>query len=66
MNYVSVVYAVVVVIIAIDWFARGKKSYRGQSTRQADAEIIADHIAVDHRASITAADHAHLSHEIKQ
>ena len=33
MNYVSAVYAVVVLIIVIDWFVRGKRGYRGQSVR---------------------------------
>lgn len=33
MNYVSVVYFVVVVIILMDWFLRGRKKYRGQATR---------------------------------
>ncbi len=33
MNYVSLVYAVVVIIIVVDWFCRGKKKYRGQQTR---------------------------------
>lgn len=39
MNYVSAVYAVVVAIITIDWFARGRKSYRGQTTRK--EEVVA-------------------------
>lgn len=38
MNYVSVVYAVVIVIILIDWFLRGKRSYRGQRARREEAE----------------------------
>ena len=33
MNYVSAVYGVVVFIIIIDWFIRGKRGYRGQSLR---------------------------------
>ena len=33
MNYVSAVYFVVVVIIIVDWFTRGKKGYRGQDKR---------------------------------
>ncbi len=33
MNYVSAVYAVVVLIIALDWLVRGKTQYRGQTTR---------------------------------
>jgi choline transport protein len=40
MNYVSAVYGVVVIIILVDWFARGRKSYRGQENRQAEAEEV--------------------------
>ncbi|KAL1970241.1 hypothetical protein VTN77DRAFT_5401 [Rasamsonia byssochlamydoides] len=40
MNYISAVYAVVVVIILIDWFVRGRKSYRGQAVRH--EEIVAN------------------------
>lgn len=29
MNYVSVVYAVVVVLLLMDWFIRGRRSYQG-------------------------------------
>lgn len=38
MNYVSVVYFVVIVIIMTDWFLRGKKEYRGQATRHEEVE----------------------------
>lgn len=39
MNYVSVVYAVVVVILLTDWFIRGRKSYQGvQQTQEVTAE----------------------------
>ncbi|OCK78016.1 amino acid transporter [Lepidopterella palustris CBS 459.81] len=40
MNYVSAVYFVVCFIMAIDWFLRGRKSYRGQSDRHAEAEEV--------------------------
>lgn len=33
MNYVSAVYGVVVIIIVIDWFVRGRNGYRGQAAR---------------------------------
>lgn len=33
MNYVSAVYGVVVIIIIIDWFVRGRNDYRGQAAR---------------------------------
>lgn len=39
MNYVSAVYGVVVFIILVDWFARGKRHYRSQETRHHDAEV---------------------------
>lgn len=38
MNYVSAVYAVVVLIITIDWLFRGRKEYRGQTDRQEAVE----------------------------
>ncbi|PGH10534.1 hypothetical protein AJ80_07477 [Polytolypa hystricis UAMH7299] len=38
MNYVSVVYFVVVVIIVLDWFLRGKHEYRGQAARHEEVE----------------------------
>lgn len=40
MNYVSVVYAVVIVIIVIDWYVRGRREFRGQTTRHSEAEIV--------------------------
>ncbi|KAM5443233.1 choline transporter [Microsporum ferrugineum] len=40
MNYVSVVYFVVIVIIIADWFLRGKREYRGQTARHEDAEVL--------------------------
>ncbi|KAK2732417.1 hypothetical protein FQN55_004110 [Onygenales sp. PD_40] len=38
MNYVSVVYFVVAVIIVIDWVVRGRREYRGQAARHEEAE----------------------------
>jgi choline transport protein len=38
MNYVSAVYGVVVLIIVIDWFVRGKRGYRGQSLRHEEVD----------------------------
>jgi choline transport protein len=38
MNYVSAVYFVVILIIVIDWFLRGRKEYRGQTARHEEAE----------------------------
>ena len=38
MNYVSAVYGVVVFIIVVDWFVRGKRGYRGQTLRRQEAE----------------------------
>ena len=40
MNYVSAVYGVVAVIIAVDWFARGRKYYRGQAARHEDVTLL--------------------------
>lgn len=37
MNYVSAVYGVVVLIIVIDWFTRGRREYRGQTLRHEEA-----------------------------
>ena len=37
MNYVSAVYGVVVFIIVVDWFVRGKHHYRGQTLRDEEA-----------------------------
>ena len=39
MNYVSAVYGVVVFIIVIDWFIRGKRGYRGQSLRHEEVGV---------------------------
>ena len=39
MNYVSVVYFVVIVIIVMDWFFRGRHEYRGQATRHEEVEV---------------------------
>ena len=38
MNYVSAVYGIVVFIIIVDWFVRGKQGYRGQTLRRQEAE----------------------------
>lgn len=40
MNYVSAVYGVVVLIIAIDWFIRGKNGYRGQAARHEQLVVL--------------------------
>ena len=40
MNYVSAVYGVILVIIFTDWFARGKRNYRGQDARKQEIEGI--------------------------
>ena len=39
MNYVSAVYGVVVFIILVDWFVRGRREYRGQENRHHEAEM---------------------------
>lgn len=38
MNYVSAVYAAVALIMAVDWFVRGRRSYRGPELRKIAAE----------------------------
>jgi choline transport protein len=45
MNYVSLVYAVIVVIVTVDWFARGRKSFRGTGERKNDV-VIGRHASV--------------------
>ncbi|KAI9693319.1 MAG: hypothetical protein M1822_005315 [Bathelium mastoideum] len=38
MNYVSAVYAIVCIIVGVDWVLRGRWDYRGQAARRAEAE----------------------------
>ena len=38
MNYVSAVYGVVAIIIALDWMLRGRKTFRGQTARHREVE----------------------------
>ncbi|CAI6264845.1 unnamed protein product [Periconia digitata] len=40
MNYVSLVYAVVVLIIAVDWLARGRKTFRGVGERKGNVDEV--------------------------
>ena len=42
MNYVSAVYAVVVVVICIDWQVRGRRLYRGQEVRHEEQAALAN------------------------
>lgn len=46
MNYVSAVYGVVVLVIVVDWFVRGKKGYRSQTARHEQADFIQAEAAV--------------------
>ena len=46
MNYVSAVYFVVVSIILLDWFVRGRTHYRGQQKRWEEAEVLAEGVVV--------------------
>jgi choline transport protein len=39
MNYVSLVYAVVCIIVASDWFLRGRREYKGQQVWKQDADV---------------------------
>jgi choline transport protein len=43
MNYVSAVYAAVILIIIVDWFARARKSYRSKDDRVETAEELVGH-----------------------
>jgi choline transport protein len=54
MNYVSVVYAVVTIIMAVDWVARGRKSFRGASERKDDVVDVVEGVR---RASVTGSVH---------
>ncbi|KAF2263462.1 amino acid transporter [Lojkania enalia] len=42
MNYVSVVYAVVTIIMAADWLVRGRNSFRGAGERKADVRDVVE------------------------
>jgi hypothetical protein len=40
MNYVCVIYSVVVVIILADWFARGRGSFKSGDLPQEKTEVV--------------------------
>lgn len=40
MNYVSVVYVVVGLVMVVDWTVRGKRSYRGQEGRRTEGRNV--------------------------
>lgn len=40
MNYVSAVYGVLIVIITLDWFIRGRRQYRGQAQRHDEVAAV--------------------------
>ncbi|KAH7116840.1 choline transport protein [Dendryphion nanum] len=46
MNYVSVVYAVVAGIVAVDWMVRGRKSFRGVGERKKSGKEVVQGIRV--------------------
>ncbi|KAF2655481.1 amino acid transporter [Lophiostoma macrostomum CBS 122681] len=54
MNYVSAVYAVVTIIITVDWVFRGRKSFRGAGERHSDVTDVIDGVR---RASGTGSVH---------
>ncbi|KAF2689498.1 choline transport protein [Lentithecium fluviatile CBS 122367] len=56
MNYVSLVYAVIVIIITVDWFVRGRKHFRGASERHNDVVVVME--AVRH-GSVASAGHGY-------
>ena len=43
MNYVCVVYSVIVLIIAVDWLARARRSFRGQAVRHEEVAQSGSH-----------------------
>lgn len=45
MNYVSAVYAVVVLVICIDWQVRGRRRYRSQEVRHEERAALASKVA---------------------
>lgn len=45
MNYVSAVYGVVVLVIAIDWQVRGRRMYRSQEVRHEEGVAMANKFA---------------------
>ena len=49
MNYVSAVYAILVLIIVIDWFARGRREYKAQDERhdEAAAPLLRESVSED-------------------
>ncbi|KAF9738300.1 hypothetical protein PMIN06_012728 [Paraphaeosphaeria minitans] len=53
MNYVSAVYAVVVIIIAVDWFVRGRKSFRGAGERKSDVDHVVDVVSGRRESSVS-------------
>jgi choline transport protein len=46
MNYVCVVYAVVVAVLVCYWFARGKRTYRNRDERYEEAAVLEGHVHV--------------------
>jgi choline transport protein len=54
MNYVSAVYAVVTIIMAVDWIFRGRKSFRGAGERHSD---VTETVKEVRRASVTGSVH---------
>jgi len=38
MNYISAVYGILILIMILDWFVRGRREYRGASTRREEME----------------------------
>lgn len=42
MNYVSAVYGILVFIIFLDWFLRGRRQYRGQAQRHNEVATVVD------------------------
>jgi choline transport protein len=44
MNYVCAVYGVVVFILGVYWFVKGKRTYRNRDERHIEAEVLEAHV----------------------
>ena len=45
MNYVSAVYGIILLILFLDWFVRGRKHYRGASKRHEEMDGLVRDVA---------------------
>ena len=52
MNYVSAVYGIIILILLVDWFARGRKHYRGASKRHEEMDGLVRNVVDESRPHI--------------